>query len=69
MSHYKRAKVARDNSQFIRRLSLERCRSYISHMQAVLHICDSRGEDVAEALCQIMQALDAELAHNLKALD
>lgn len=66
MSKTKRAMAARDNSQFICRLSLERCKGYISHMQAILHVCDSKGEDVTEALHQVMHILDIELSHQLK---
>ncbi len=67
MSHTKRALAARDNSQFICRLSMERCRSTIAHMRAVLHVCEEgTGEDVAEALHQMIHVLDLELAHSLK---
>lgn len=69
MSHRKRALAARDNSQFICRLSLERCRRYVSHMQAVLHMCDGTGEDVAEALRHMMHSLDSELSHSLKTME
>lgn len=66
MSKTERARLARDNSQFISRLSLERCRAYIAHMRAVLHVCEETGDDVAEALQHMMQALDTELHHHLQ---
>ncbi|MFN3828024.1 MAG: hypothetical protein ACK4NR_10430 [Micavibrio sp.] len=65
MSSTKRAVAACSNSQFLTRLSIERCRAYVSHMQAVLHVCDIRGEDVTEALHQMMNMLDQELSQNL----
>lgn len=66
MSKDKRVRLARENSQFISRLSIERCRGYISHMQAILHMCEGTGEDVAETLLHMMQTLDAELRWNLQ---
>lgn len=66
MSKSKQARLACENSQFIYRLSLERCRGYISHMQAILHICEETGDDVAEALHHMMQALDMELRHSMQ---
>ena len=66
MSHTKRALAARDNRQFICRLSMERCRSTIAHMRAVLHVCEGTGEDVTEALHQMIHVLDLELANSLK---
>ncbi len=66
MSKTKQVRLACENSQFISRLSMERCRSYISHMQAILHMCEGTGDDVAETLQHMMQALDAELRWNLQ---
>lgn len=66
MSQDKRARLARENSLFISRLSIERCRGYIAHMQAILHVCEGTGEDVAETLQHMMQTLDAELRWNLQ---
>lgn len=66
MRKNERARLARDNSQFISRLSLERCRSYVTHMRAILHVCEETGEDVADALHHMMQALDMELDHHLQ---
>ncbi len=66
MSQDKRARLAHENSQFISRLSIERCRGYISHMQAILHMCEGTGEDVAETLQHMMQTLDTELRWNLQ---
>lgn len=66
MSKAERARLACENSQFISRLSIERCRGYVSHMQAILHVCDGAGEDVAETLHHMMQTLDAELRWNLQ---
>lgn len=68
MSQYKRALAASDNSQFIYRLSMERCRNYINHMQAVLHICEGTGDDVAETLRQMMHMLDLEISHSLEVM-
>ena len=66
MSKRKRALAARENSQFIHRLSMERCRAHINHMQAILYMGEGAGVDVAEALRQMMHVLDIELSHNLE---
>ncbi len=66
MSAHKRVGLARENSQFICRLSIERCRGYISHMQAILHMCEGTGEDVTDTLHHMMQTLDAELCLSLQ---
>lgn len=68
MSEIKRAALARANIQFAHRLSIERCRGYITHMQALLHVCEGAGEEVTEALQQVIVLLDLELSHNLKQL-
>ena len=68
MSRNKKALAASDNSQFIYRLSMERCRNYISHMQAVLHICEGTGDDVTETLSQMMHILDLEISHSLEVM-
>ena len=69
MSKGKRAQAAQNNSRFIYRLSMERCRSYISHMQAILHICEGTTDDVALALQQMMHMLDLEISHSLEVMD
>ncbi len=66
MSKSKRAVAARENSQFLNRLAIERCRGYIHHAQAILHVCENVNEDVAEALQHLMQSLDLELRLNLQ---
>lgn len=66
MSKTRQARLACENSQFIHRLSIERCRGYVSHMQAILHVCEGTGGDVAETLQHMMQTLDAELRWNLQ---
>lgn len=66
MSKTKRAVAARENSLFLNRLSIERCQGYIHHAQAILHVCESVNDDVAEALQHLMQSLDLELRHNLQ---
>ena len=66
MSKSKQARLACENSQFLYRLSLERCRSYITHMQAALHVCGETSGEVRDALQHMMQALDMELRHNLQ---
>jgi 16S rRNA (uracil1498-N3)-methyltransferase len=58
--------ASRENSQFIYRLSMERCRAHINHMQAILYMGEGAGVDVAEALRQMMHVLDIELSHNLE---
>lgn len=58
--------VSRENHQFLNRLSIERCRAYISHAQAILHVCENVNEDVSEALQHLMQNLDLELRLNLQ---
>ena len=68
MSQRKRALAARETSQFICRLSMERCRHYVGHMQAVLHICEGTTEDVAETLQQMMHILDLEISHSLETM-
>ncbi|QQG37068.1 MAG: hypothetical protein HYS17_04700 [Micavibrio aeruginosavorus] len=69
MSEIKRAVQARTNIQFAHRLSIERCRGYISHMQALLHVGEGvTGEELTEALQQVIILLDMELTHSLKQL-
>lgn len=56
------------NSRFVYRPSLQNCRNYVSHMQAILHVCQDSGEDMAKSLHQIMSVLDMELQHNLETM-
>lgn len=66
MSKSKQARLACENSQFLHRLSMERCRSYVTHMRAILHMCEDSGEDITDALHQMIHVLDLELTHSLK---
>lgn len=69
MSNTKRARLARHNNvQFAQQLSIERCQGYISHMQALLYVCEGAGEELTEALQQVIVLLDLELSYNLKRL-
>lgn len=66
MSKDKRAMAACENRQFLDRLSLERCRGYIQHAQAILHVCEPVNDDIAETLQHLMQSVDLELQLNLQ---
>lgn len=72
MTNSKGARVALENRQFLCRLSIERCRTYLSHMQAILHVCDrpvpSLNHDIQENLEQMISILDMELNQNLSNL-
>lgn len=61
-----------ENRQFLAQLSIERCRGYLSHMRAVLHVCGTGAavldSSVQENLEQMINILDLELSGSLKSI-